>query len=481
MKKAPVFTRTLPTRYKIIRKKIITFIDRRPLLFFFTLLGILLLLIIGNSLLQRPKVEKKEEEQRIKTVDVYQIGTAPKITVQAVTKKSGVIQIVALTSGIIDTIYHKEGDAVSHGEKLLGMVTTYQGKNALSLQRQIAQTQYNSIFETYTLQKEILEKQKELAEKTDDNSDALRNITEQSIGETQSLISLNEDILKTLDENLKTLEQNPVTNKDLILATKQLKSQFLSATNQARSGLRTSQYQANDNNPQSTLGRVQKEITINQLDVQQKQLDLNREISRLQFLVAKVNEELMVPVAPFRGTIQRVFVKEKQQVNPGAPLMVLSQVAEEDPITAVAFVSKDIADRVSRFESSVLHFGSTTFATLPTFVSTEAVEGTLYAIYYPIPDNFNRNVVSEGIITVEIPIGYPDTGTTIPFVPLDALYITQDKAYVFVIEKGVTRSRVITFGLVYGRFAEITQGLKTGDQIILDRTIIEGDLVTTSR
>lgn len=485
MIKATHKLRSLPTRFApirerftVVQKRVVHFVDKRPLLFFLFLLGLLVLLIIFSNLIQNKQPVQKETAAVVKPVSVYQIGTAPKITVQAVTKKSGVIQITALSNGVIDKIHHVEGDTIKRGEPLVSMSSNYQGSNTFSIQRQIAQQQYNGLLKTYPDQKSAIKKQREIAEKTEENAEDLRSISEQSLSETQNLISLNEDILRTLDEDLRTLEQNPVANRAMILATKQLKSQFTSATNQARSNQRTTQYQASDDKPPAEIAELQKELTIKQLDIQLKQLDLNKEVTRLQAALAQVNEAIMFPVAPFSGTVQRVLVKEKQSVTSGTLLMVFAQAAEEDPITAVAFVSRDIAQRISRFEPSILHLGDAyTYTSLPSFVSSEAVEGTLYAAYYPIPDDMTGKVVSEGFITVEIPIGYPDTGAVIPFVPLDAVYVTRDSAYVFVVQDGRAKSKEVMLGQVYGRFVEITGGLGAGTQIILDRTVIEGDKV----
>ena len=63
----------------------------------------------------------------------------------------------------------------------------------------------------------------------DTQSSELRKITQDSLSQTEDLIDLNRSIISKLDSNLDVLEADPVTNADLILATKQIKSQFLGA------------------------------------------------------------------------------------------------------------------------------------------------------------------------------------------------------------------------------------------------------------
>jgi multidrug efflux pump subunit AcrA (membrane-fusion protein) len=192
-------------------------------------------------------------------------------------------------------------------------------------------------------------------------------------------------------------------------------------------------------------------------------------------LVSQINESIYFPTAPFSGVVQRVLVKEGQSVSPGTPLMIIAQDLSDDPISAIAFVSRDIAQRVSLIETSTLHMDDYNFDVLPSFVSTEAVQGTLYAIYYPLPDYVSKHVTDAGFITVDVPIGYPDTTTTAPFIPLDAVYQTQDKAYIFVINNNKAEISEIKLGQVYGSFVEVVSGIRGGDRVILDRTIVQGD------
>jgi biotin carboxyl carrier protein len=471
----------LPVKERVVTvvKRIPPFIDRRPLLSFFSVLGILLLLIVAGNFIRRPQQEAAKPKPPVKTVTVYRIGTAPKIRVQAQVEKSGVVTITSLTSGVVQNIGYQPGQQVVKGNTLVSLSTNYQGGNALAVQKQIAYKQYQSASLTYNKQKEIIAKQKELAEATDTNAEKLREITRQSIGETQDLIDLNDDILSTLQKNL---DQYNATNSggmndQAILQTKQLKSQFQSANNQLRNTLRNNQYQSDENNPPAEIAHLQKDITIKQLELQEKTLALSAEISRLQYQVAKINEDLMFPAAPFNATVQRVLVKQGQAVSPGTPLVILAQTAEDDPIVAIAYVPREIAQKASMYEPSILYMGQVAYDTYPTYITQDAIQGTLYGIYYPIPDNYNSFTTEKGFIYVDVPIGFADTSATIPFVPIDAVYQTQDSSYVYVIQSGKVVVRKVQLGAVFGRFVQIDDGLNAGDAVILDRTVIAGDEV----
>ncbi len=467
VRKAP---QIVTSRTRIYSTRVVRFVDRRPLLSFFFALGLIVALIVISHFLPQPKPAPTTPTEA-KLVQTYHIGSAPRIMFQAQIKKTGVIKINALTAGVVNSIHKVEGDRIGRGDLLVSMGANYQGGNPLSVTRQIAQQQYKTAQETYPLQKEAIAKQRDIANKTDENSDQLREISSKSIAETQSSIDLNNLILTSLDQTI----NDPASTTAAVLAARQLRSQFLAANNQAQASIRNTQFTAAGDKPPAQIADLTRELTLKQLDIQEKQLDLSKEVSRLQVLVAQINESMYFPTAPFNGVVQRVLVKEGESVTPGTPLMIIAQNVEDDPISAIAFVSRDIAQRVSLYETSTLHFDDQTLDVLPSFVSTEAVQGTLYAVYFPIPDDFTGKVTDAGYITVDIPVGYPDTTTAAPFVPLDAVYQTRDKAYIYVVIDNKAKSKELNLGHVYGRFVEVESGIDAGDNIILDRTVIEGD------
>lgn len=459
------------------RRKAVSFIQARPFMTLFTLLGILLVLIVIGNIIRRPQETKEEKIPQAKQVQVYRIGEAPKMTVQAQVEKSGVITITALSPGVIQDIYYAPGDYVAQGNTLLTTSTNYQGGNAAVLQKQIAARTLQNINETYDTQKEIITKQKEVANKTDENADELRSITERSLEETQGLINLNDEALKMIDIIIDDLETGGATEQQ-ILPYLQQKSQLVSALNQLRSSLRTAEYNAAGDRIPAQLSDLQKEITMKQLEIQDKALDLNRDVARLQLQVAQVQAATMFPSSPFNATVQRVLVKIGEAVNPGTPLMILSQEIEEDPIVAIAYVPREIAMKTTYAEPSILSLGEITYDTYPSYISRDAVQGNLYGIFFPIPDMYHQYVTDDGYINVTIPVGYFNTSASIPYIPIDSVYQTQENAYVFIIEDGKAVARELMLGTVVGRYVEVESGLHSGDIIILDRNVVGGDLVS---
>ncbi len=455
------------------KKKASAFIQKRPFTTLFILLGILVVLIILSNLLQKPPVEKKEVTNEPKEVEIYTIGAAPKLNVQAQIEKSGVVTITALSPGIVQNIYVEPGTAVSRGTTLLYQSSNYQGGDAMALQANLAARQLQNVNETYDTQKDLIAKQKDIANKTDENSDELREISRKSIEETNNAIVLNEDILEALDAGIAGS-----TTPTEITGLQQMKSQFLSANNQLRSALRNTDYASDDEETPAELSTLQKDIAIKQLEIQEKALDLSRDVARLQYQLAQVQAATMAPSAPFNAVVQRVNVKVGQAVQPGTPLIVLSQAIEEDPIVAIAYVPREIAQKVSYMEPSILTVGNFEYEAYPSYVTQDAINGSLYGVYFPIPDMYHQQVTNDGYITVQIPVGMFDTGSAVPFIPLDSVYQTETDTYVFVAKDKKAVTKPIKLGNVIGSFVEVESGLASGDMIILDRSIVGGDPVS---
>lgn len=471
----------LNKKRKVYFKKFITHAEKRPVTTFLGLLLMLLGLIIISNVINRPTQIAQVSNLVAKEVEVYTIGTSPKITVQAQVEKSGVIKVVALSSGVIGSINVEVGQEVGQGTNLVSMSTNYQGGNAFSVARQLAQVQFKNVAETYKINKELIDKQRELAEKSDKNSDELRAISNQSLDSTKSLIALNSEILTTLNAQQADLEAGNAggANDAAILQTKQLRSQLMAGNNQLEAGLRASEYTGPDDKVPAELSNLSKDIALKQLDLQRKALNLNVEVSKLNLTLAQINEAMMFPVSPVNGIIERIFVRQGQAVTPGTPLVQVSGSSES--LIAVALLSGEMAEGISRAKVSTLHLGKETFDEVPFYVSNEATDGSLYTAHFQIPSEYASLVTDKGYIVIEVPIDFPKTGSSVPFIPIDSVFQTQDQAFLFVAKSGKAESKKVSLGQVMGRFVEVSSGLKESDQVILNRNVIDGDPVRVSK
>lgn len=464
------FGNSIKQKAKTIYKSLIVRVKNHPLPSFFTALAVLLVLIILSNVFGAPKADNTNKTPVVKQVTAYHIGSAPKVALSAKINKSGVITIVAQSAGIVSSVDVAEGDSVYKGTTLVDLSTSYAGGDASGIQAQIAQTQYNNLKDTFDEQMDIINRQRDVATASATNANDLRDIQQQSVGETNDVISQDQAILDSLDQII-----NTSTSSADITNAKQMKPQIEAGMNQLKEAVRQTQYQTDDSKTPALLTDLQKQITLKQLDIQEKSLKLNREVSQLQLNLSNVTASLMHPASPANGTVERIFVTQGQSVTPGTTIAVIK--ANGMATTAVVSVPGNIARTISRIEPSVLHIGDKTINATPRFVSDEATDGSNYTAIYDIPEENQKELTNSGYITIDVPLGSADTDSTIPFIPIDSVYQSEDSAYIYVIKHGKAESRNVTLGNVFGRFVSVTNGLHDGDQVITERNVIAGDNV----
>lgn len=478
-KNIQIFFASLRNRGKKIIKRGIIFVEHKPLTSLIVIIALLFILILIGSFLRKPTPEEAVSKV-VKDVRVYSIGNAPKLHTQAVVEKTGVVKIVALAPGIVQNVNVSEGQNVSQATTLVSLSTNYSGGNAPSVQRELAAATLANVNDTYQAQKEIIQKQKELADKNRENAEELRKITAESLTATRNLLSFNQGIVDTLNTNLSNLENNNTNgaNDAAILQTKQLISQFQSGINQLQTQVKNTEYQTDANNPPTQLINITQDITKKQLNVQERALQLSLESAQIQLKLARIQEATMFPSAPFSGVIERIYVVPGQYVNPGAPLVLLHGA---QTLKVVAKVPANIARQASYIEPANIYVNGRVFKETPAYISTEATDGNLYAIIYSLPEEFQNKLTDRTFIEIDIPIGYPDTTSAVPFVPIDAVFQSDQQVYLFVSVNKKARVRAIKLGDVVGEYVQVESGLTSGDHVILDRNVIDGENVKEVR
>ncbi len=475
---------SLRQRFVTVRRNILSFIDKRPLISFFSLLGLLLLLVVVGSFLRKPATNGEDATPPTKLVETYSFGESPKMAFTARVEKSGVITIVAQSPGVVQKIHLKEGQKVGRGGSLVSLSTNYQGGNAASLSRQIVQKNFEAAVNNFDVQKDIIAKQKEVAEKGNIQAKDLREITRKSLDETRSLISLNETIASSVDAQLRFLESMNVngSSDSAILTARQGKAAVQVGLNQLRTGLRTAEYQSDENKTPAQIGDISKEIAIKQLELSERGLVLAKDMAHLNLKLAQVSESLMYPASPCEGVVERIHVKVGQMVSPGTVIATIK--ANQGENTAVVLVTADIAKQLSTAEAADFLIGGKKVSLYPRYISAEATDGNLHSVLFAIPSVYGAKLTNNTSIPVNIPLGSKQIVTDTLYIPLDSIYQTQEKSYVYVLGKDESASdsaktKEISLGSVSGRFVRVTSGLSLTDIVILSRNVQDGEKVRT--
>lgn len=461
--------KTAPLRVQRIN----TFIEKRPLTSFFIALCLLFLAILLGSTIFSTRTPQQETKTSPKNVSVYSLGETPHINVQGQVTKKGVITIVAQAPGIVSGINVIEGKEVAQHKTLIDLSSNYQGGNAATLQRQLAGVTYQNTKETYDIQKGLIQRQRDLANRQSENAEELRELTRISIDETRTLVNLNAELLR----GIQTAIQNAPAGTD-ISTLQASQAQLQAGQNQLQAGLRTSEYQVDESRPAVDLERIGRDIALAQLDLQEKALKLSLQAAGIQLQLAKVQEATMFPASPFSGIVQKVHVKKGEAVNPGTPLVTLAGF--DGTIIVDAKVPQDIAQNVSQTRQATILVDGKEITVTPFYVSTEATTGQLYSVLFSLDESHSYLFTDSSFVTVKLPVGIISTGS-VPFIPVDSVFQTQNEAYVFVVANGKAKSKNVKLGPVIGQYVTVEEGLSPNDRIILNRNVVDGDTVTVAR
>jgi multidrug efflux pump subunit AcrA (membrane-fusion protein) len=451
-------------------------IRRRPLFNFFLALIILFFVIFANSILTN-KPAGQDATPPKKIVQTFTVGKSSELTVQGTVDKAGIITITAQSPGVVQAVRVTEGDSVVKGTILANFSTNYQGDSAPGVSSAIAQKQYQNTLDTYPIQLDLIHRQRDVATASAANTEELRKITDQSKGDTQAIIDINNTLLNNINTQIDTFHNQGLQDSDPQVATLLgQKTQLLAAQSQLNTAQRQVNYSTNTTNPPTTLANLQQQIAMKQLDLQEKGLNLGKDIARLQSSLAAIGASVMNPASPVAGKVEQIKIHVGDTVNPGTVIAIITSNNTKTSMTVS--LPQNIAGSISKTQPSTLTIGTQTYKTLPRFVSTDSVNGTLYTAIYDIPDTYNRMLTNSQSISVSIPVE-KEVESIDPFVPLDSVYQTVDSAYVYILKNGKAVSTKVDLGSVYGGYVEVLKGVTDGDHVILSRTVINGDSVRT--
>ena len=156
--------------------------------------------------------------------------------------------------------------------------------------------------------------------------------------------------------------------------------------------------------------------------------------------------------------------------------------ADDREITAVVEVPSDVAARVSRVEQSTFNLDGNTISITPRYISAEPVENNLHVILYSIPAGYEEHFANGQQVSVTLPLGASVLSTVDTFIPLDAVYQTQEAAFVYVAQEEngsiYARVRTVELGAVSGSYVQVKSGLSESDRVIVTRGMTDGELVS---
>lgn len=181
-------------------------------------------------------------------------------------------------------------------------------------------------------------------------------------------------------------------------------------------------------------------------------------------------------IAPITGIISLHKIKEGEFVNPGNPIASISNIST---IKTTVFVDQQLAYKLDTGHEAEITsplFGGKELIGVVSYVSPVADANHNYQVDLLITDN--QNISLKGGTDVQVAFNAADKERVLQ-VPKSAVMTEASKPYVFVVETSRAMKRHILTGMVDFEKVEVTQGLKPGEQVVINGQINldEGDLI----
>lgn len=200
--------------------------------------------------------------------------------------------------------------------------------------------------------------------------------------------------------------------------------------------------------------------------------ELEAQISSLKYSIesfAKSSETKGI-TSPITGTVTEVFVKEGEYVTVGTPLF---EIADLKQLYIGVKLIEDDADLVEAGDSVLIYMKSNKDLPVTGRVrrihlkSKEEVSGLgIIQKRVGVEIEIDTDIILRLGSDIELAIIVSEKETVLR-VPIDSVFQLDGDFYVYVVDDGRARLRIIEKGLEGDEYVEIVSGLKTADKVIL--------------
>lgn len=388
-------------------------------------------------------------------------------------KNQTTLTLVAQTSGPVSRILVGEGSLVNQGTQILQQDSAYNAGQAAFVSLDIARKNQELAQVSLESTRTQVELSRTQADLNKDNASQLRDISRQSVSETKSMISLIETIVAQIEQDIRTEQEganNPVTIQNLRQALTGPKASL----NQARQQLRSLEYQVDEDSPGAQLSGVAHDLAMEATALQLSTATIQAEIAALNLRSAQIMAAASRVSSPLSGRVERILVRPGQFVNPGTPVAIIKG---EPKLMLEVLVSGRLAGQINQEELAVITLGENQVSLTISHLSSAPTAGNLHEVLIEVPANYQSQIFENMTVAVLLPLFQFSPVEGHGFIPLDSVFVTNTERFVFVVEDGLARKRLVETGQIVGSSIELKTGLVEGDVVLLDRRVMDGQRV----
>lgn len=151
-------------------RRLFAVLEKRPNVSFVVILILLFGVIFLASLSRNPDEVAEETVKAPKTSRIFPVRESGFITATAKVKKSGVVDIIAVTGGTVQSVHVRVGQTVGTGTPIVTLTNDY-GVNATRLSAEKTRLESEFTARVFSLQEEINRREQKIADDNDELTD----------------------------------------------------------------------------------------------------------------------------------------------------------------------------------------------------------------------------------------------------------------------------------------------------------------------
>jgi len=222
----------------------------------------------------------------------------------------------------------------------------------------------------------------------------------------------------------------------------------------------------------------EEKAAIAQLKIDRERLKLERETARIDLALALRSDAALNPKALVSGTVEHIAVRSGDLVSPGTVLMTLRTSGIGSMLEAA--LPKRIADLLLEAGIAEMSLDSESHTLSQGYRAKTETSAGLAMVTYPLPDTLARSLAQHDYVTLTLPL-VTETETGF-LVPIDAIRSASEERSVIVMDEDhMTRGVPIMLGEAVGSSVSVKSGLKAGDRIVLNPSVLPGEKIEPIR
>lgn len=196
-----------------------------------------------------------------------------------------------------------------------------------------------------------------------------------------------------------------------------------------------------------------------------------------QLSLARVQAGNLSIKAPIAGEITGKYIEVGTEINPGQKI---AQISQTEMLKIEAHLPSSDIYRIDR--EAVVKIGGDMEGYI-SFINPSADPVSRKVKIEILYNNENKDLIPGTFVDISIPIKERERSVENSiFVPLKSVSLNQNESFVMIYQDGTAVKKAIEIGKNDGAVIEITEGLETGDKLIIEggRTLEDGEAVELS-